>query len=60
MQRTGKEAARPQKRKTLAVEPMAEMRITVVTWNLSIKEPSSTAPKTEVVFARETVRVEET
>ncbi len=50
MHKRGREAARPQKRKMEAVAPRVEMRMTVVTWSLSIRLPRITWPKTEVVL----------
>lgn len=42
--------------KTLIVEPTVEMRMQVVTWNLSTMEPMNTQPKTEATLKRMTVR----
>ena len=60
MHSIGREEARPQRRNTLAVAPILEIRMTVVTCNLSIKLPSSTAPNTAAVFESDKIRVDAT
>ena len=57
MHKRGKLAARPQNRNTDSVAPSVEIRMTVVTWNLSIKVPKMIAPKTDVVLNKATVSV---
>lgn len=59
MHKRGKLAARPHNRNTDIVAPRPEIKITVVTWNLSIKVPKMIAPNTDAVLNKATVSVPE-
>lgn len=53
----GKDADKPQRRKTPIVEPMVEMMMHVVTWYLSTIVPMIRHPITDAMLNRITVSV---